>query len=64
MEKWMKTFFDLWKDQKTKKDQKPCGFESLLWCARGGLDLRCGGGRLGLRHAPGMSPRALGFKSP
>ena len=28
-----------------------------------GLDLRCGGGRLGLRHAPGMSPSALGFKS-
>ena len=29
-----------------------------------GVDLRCGAGRLGLRHAPGMSPRALGFNSP
>ena len=29
----------------------------------GGLDLRCGGGHLGLRHAPGMSLSALGFKS-
>ena len=29
----------------------------------GGLDLACGPGRLGLRHATGMSPSALGFKS-
>ena len=28
-----------------------------------GVDLRCGGGHLGLRHAPGMSPSALGFDS-
>ena len=29
-----------------------------------GVDLRCGAGRLGLQHAPGMLPRALGFNSP
>ncbi len=28
-----------------------------------GLDLRCGGGRLGLQGAPGALPRALGFES-
>ena len=30
---------------------------------RTGLDLRCGGGRLGLQGAPGALPRALGFES-
>jgi len=29
-----------------------------------GIDLRCGAGRLGLRHAAGMSLSALGFDSP
>ena len=29
---------------------------------RTGLDLRCGGGRLGLQGAPGALPRALGFE--
>ena len=28
-----------------------------------GFDLRCGGGHLGLQHAPGMLPSALGFES-
>ncbi len=28
-----------------------------------GLDLRCGGGRLGLQGAPGALPSALGFES-
>ena len=28
-----------------------------------GFDLLCGAGRLGLRHAPGMPPSALGFES-
>ena len=28
-----------------------------------GFDLCCGRGRLGLQHAPGMLPRALGFES-
>ena len=28
-----------------------------------GLDLPCGAGRLGLHHAPGMLPSALGFES-
>ena len=28
-----------------------------------GVDLRCGGGRLGLQHATGMLPRALAFDS-
>ena len=28
-----------------------------------GVDLRCGGGRLGWQHATGMLPRALAFDS-
>ena len=28
-----------------------------------GLDLRCGAGHLGLQHAAGMLPSALGFES-
>ena len=28
-----------------------------------GVDLRCGGGHLGLQGAPGALPRALGFDS-
>lgn len=28
-----------------------------------GFDLNFGRGRLGLQHAPGMLPRALGFES-
>ena len=28
-----------------------------------GVDLRCGGGHLGLQRAPGALPRALGFDS-
>ena len=29
-----------------------------------GFDLPCGAGHLGLQHAPGMLPSALGFESP
>ena len=39
------------------------GWLSLL-AQRVGFDLRCGGGRLGLQHATGMLPSALGFESP
>ena len=42
----------------TDRDQHPSARLQEM-----GLDLRCGGGRLGLQSAPGALPSALGFKS-
>ena len=38
--------------------------ELPLMAEKEGFDLRCGAGHLGLQHAPGMLPSALGFESP
>jgi hypothetical protein len=44
--------------------QNPARMGGELLLAEGaGFDLLCGAGRLGLRHAPGMPPSALGFES-
>ena len=44
-----------------EKKPGPAGPGSLVPVV--GLDLRCGAGHLGLKHATGMFPSALGFES-
>ena len=48
--------------QTSKNESRPDG--RPLFLEQGtGVDLRCGGGHLGLQGAPGALPRALGFDS-
>ena len=46
----------------SKTRQPPPKGGCLVLVRAWGLDPPCGAGRLGLRHASGMPPRALGFK--
>ena len=45
------------------KSSPTVGRAAFPMAAGEGFDLPCGAGRLGLRYAPGISPRALGFES-
>jgi len=47
--------------EKLEKSPETSRFWGFSLLCEGGLDLRCGGGHLGLQGAPGALPSALGF---